>query len=112
MTHSISPHLSYNDSSIRPLKNPLTFVPAGTFVRAIALGGADASAGVTSQANPTPMLFRLLDKGTLPNHHESQLKNCIATAAVMGDVSSERGEIRLERLSCTRANGEIVEYSR
>jgi conjugal transfer pilus assembly protein TraB len=93
----------------RPNRNPLNFVPAGTFVRAIALGAADAPAGVTSQANPTPMLFRLLDRGTLPNHRQSRLKNCMATAAVVGDVSSERGEIRLERLSCTRPNGEIIE---
>ncbi len=84
-------------------------MPTGTFVRAIALGGADASAGVTSQANPTPMLFRLLDKGTLPNHQESQLRNCIATAAAIGDVSSERGEVRLERLSCVRPNGKVVD---
>jgi conjugal transfer pilus assembly protein TraB len=112
-TGSINDHtLSLSSSKRilkRPMRNPLNFVPAGTFVRAIALGAADAPAGVTSQANPTPMLFRLLDRGTLPNHRQSQLKNCMATAAVVGDVSSERGEIRLERLSCTRLNGEIIE---
>jgi conjugal transfer pilus assembly protein TraB len=92
-----------------PSKNPNTFVSAGTFVRAIALGGADASAGVTSQGNPTPMLFRLLDEGTLPNGRKSLLKNCVATAAAIGDISSERGAVRLERLSCTRRNGEVIE---
>jgi conjugal transfer pilus assembly protein TraB len=92
-----------------PSKNPNTFVPAGTFVRAIALGGADASAGVTSQGNPTPMLFRLLDEGTLPNGRRSLLKNCVATAAAIGDISSERGAVRLERLSCTRRDGEVIE---
>jgi conjugal transfer pilus assembly protein TraB len=107
--HAISLASSRPIHSLKPAKNPLTFVPAGTFVRAIALGGADASAGITSQGNPTPMLFRLLERGTLPNHHQGQLKNCIATAAAIGDVSSERGEIRLERLSCIRASGAIVE---
>lgn len=90
-------------------KNPKTYVPAGTFARAIMLGGADASAGVTGQGDPSPMLFRILDKGVLPNHQFSSLKNCVATAATYGDISSERGEIRLERLSCTRPDGQIID---
>ena len=98
--------VNYNSVNTQTLK---TFVPAGTFVRAILLGGADASAGVTSQANPTPMLLRLLDPGTLPNHEKSRLKNCVATAAAVGDISSERGQIRLERLSCTHEDGTVTE---
>jgi conjugal transfer pilus assembly protein TraB len=92
-----------------PSKTPDTYVPPGTFVRAVMLGGADASAGVTSQSDPTPMLFRILDSGTLPNHRRSHLKSCVATAAVIGDISSERGQIRLERLSCVAPNGEVVD---
>lgn len=98
-------------SLITSSRTPDTYVPAGTFVRAVMLGGADAAAGVTSQGNPTPMLFRLLDQGTLPNHHKSHLKDCLATAAVIGDISSERGQIRLERLSCVAPNNEIVDIS-
>jgi len=90
-------------------KNPKTYVPAGTFARAIMLGGADTSASITSQADPSPMLFRILDKGVLPNHQFSTLKNCVATAATYGDISSERGEIRLERLSCTKKDGQIID---
>lgn len=94
-----------------PKKNPETFVPSGTFAEAIMLGAADASAGVNSQANPSPMLFRIVAEGTLPNHKKSHLKNCVVTAAVVGDISSERGQIRLERMSCTFPNGEIVEQA-
>jgi conjugal transfer pilus assembly protein TraB len=92
-----------------PTKNPDSFVPAGTFAEAIMLGAADASAGVNSQSKPIPMLFRIIADGTLPNHKKSHLKNCVAIGAVTGDISSERGEIRVERLSCTFPNGEIVE---
>lgn len=95
---------------IKPSKTPDTFVPAGTFVRAIMLGGADASTGVNSQSNPTPVLFRLLDTGTLPNHQHSHLQDCVATAAAIGDISSERGLMRLERLSCVSPNHhEVIE---
>ncbi len=94
---------------VTPSRTPDTYVPAGSFVRAVMIGGADASAGVSSQGNPSPMLFRLLDQGTLPNHHKSHLKDCTATAAVVGDISSERGQIRLERLSCVAPHGEIID---
>lgn len=97
--------------STKPKKNPDSFVPAGTFAEAIMLGAADASAGVQAQSNPSPMLFRVIADGTLPNHKKSHLKDCVVTAAVVGDISSERGQIRLERMSCTFPNGEIVEQS-
>lgn len=103
--------LDLKNVSDYPKKNPDSFVPAGTFAEAIMLGAADASAGVQSQTTPTPMLFRIIADGTLPNHQKSHLKDCVATAAVVGDISSERGQIRLERLSCTFPNGEIVEQA-
>jgi len=100
----------YEDLSKQvPLKNPDTFVPAGSFVTAVMLSGADASAAVNSQSNPEPMVFRLTANGTLPNRKKSHLKDCFVTAAVIGDISSERGKVRLERLSCTFPNGETVE---
>jgi len=83
-----------------PSKNPKDYVPSGTFVKAITLGGADASAAVNAQSNPQPMLFRIVEEGTMPNNQKSHLKGCLATAAVVGDISSERGFIRLETLSC------------
>lgn len=95
--------------SARPKKNADTYVPAGTFAEAIMLGAADASAGVNGSANPSPLLFRIVADGTLPNHQKSHLKDCVVTAAVVGDISSERGQIRIERMSCTFPNGEIVE---
>ena len=57
------------------------------------------------------MLFRIIADGTLPNKHTSHLKDCVVTAAVVGDISSERGQIRLERMSCTFPTGEIVEQA-
>lgn len=94
-----------------PVKNPDTYVPAGTFAKAVMIGGADASAAVNSQSNPTPMLFRIIANGTLPNHKKSHLKDCIVTAAVVGDISSERGMVRLESLSCTFPNNEVVDQT-
>ncbi|HEX4045459.1 MAG TPA: TrbI/VirB10 family protein [Gammaproteobacteria bacterium] len=92
-----------------PLKTPDTYVPAGTFVKAVVIGGADASAAVNAQANPKVMLLRIIEEGTLPNQRKSHLKDCMVTGSVTGDVSSERGSIRTERISCVFMNDEVVE---
>lgn len=92
-----------------PLKNPDTYVPSGTFAKAVMIGGADASTAVNSPENPNPMLFRIIEEGTLPNKRKSHLKDCVVLAHVAGDISSERGEITIQRLSCTFPNNEIVD---
>jgi conjugal transfer pilus assembly protein TraB len=97
------------DNTSRPLKNPDTYVPAGTTVPAIMLSGADASAAVTSPHNPNPMIFRIIEKGTLPNHKTSHLKDCTVLAQVVGDISSERGEINIEKMSCVFPNNQIID---
>jgi len=85
-------------------KTEKNYVPAGAFVKAVLIGGLDASAGVTSQANPRPVLMRIIKNGTLPNETYSSLKDCVITGAGIGDISSERAYIRLERMSCKRNN--------
>lgn len=98
-------------SKRRPLKNPDTYVPAGTFVQGVVIEGADASTAVTAQSNPEPMLIRLTASGTLPNYHHSHLRDCVITAAASGDISSERGKIRTEKMSCVAPNGEVIDIS-
>lgn len=104
---TLTPKESEEDK--KPLKNPDTYVPAGSFVSAVMLSGSDASAAVNAQVDPEPMVFEILDKGNMPNHTKSHLKGCRVTGAVKGDISSERGKIILQRLSCTFKNGETVE---
>lgn len=94
-----------------PQKTPETYVPAGTHVEAVLLGGADAAAGALNHANPRPLLLTLTSRGHLPNHRYSHLKDCVATAAVVGDISAARGGVRLERLSCVRPNGAIIDVA-
>lgn len=91
----------------KSLKN--NYLPAGAFVRAIILGGVDASAGITSQSEPRPVLLRLVDIGVLPNFARANIQDCHIVAAAHGDISSERAYIRTERISCTLRNGKIFE---
>ena len=101
--------LSYSGSDGAQASLFNTYVPSGTFVRAVLLGGADASTAVGSQGDTTPIVFRLLDQGTEANGKKSILKNCIATGQAYGDISSERGMVRLDRLSCNFPDGSTLD---
>lgn len=93
---------SYADNAASQIKTATNYVPAGTFAKAVLLSGADTNAGVQGQTDTTPITMRILDDGTLPNGRRSSLRGCFVTAAAYGDASSERGQIRLQRLSCIR----------
>jgi conjugal transfer pilus assembly protein TraB len=88
------------------------YVPSGTFVRAVVLGGADADASVNGQSkNNGVMLFKLVQPGTLPNGSRSHLEGCFVTASSYGDISSERAYVVLDKLSCARPGEAIVDKS-
>lgn len=92
-----------------PPKTPGNYVPSGSYVKAVMLGGLDASTGVNAQSNPRPVFLRTTDDGTLPNGFHSHLKNCRLIGAGYGDLSSERAYVRLESMSCMR-DGVIVDF--
>lgn len=86
-----------------------TYLPAGSFARAVVLAGATVSTGGTSASNPVPMLLEIKDTARLPNAFRSNVKACFATANATGDLSSERVWIRLERLSCMTKAGKAFD---
>lgn len=91
------------------IKTPQNYVFSNTFAKAIVLQGADASAGVLSQSNPDVMIFQIIEDGIMPNQHRVALKGCLVSASVVGDISSERGKLRTERLSCIHPDGTSID---
>lgn len=87
------------------------FLPAGAFAKAVMLSGLDAPTGGLAKTNPQPVLLRLLDHGTLPNHFRSRVRECFVTAAGFGDLASERAYLRLEKLSCVLRDGTALEVA-
>ena len=85
------------------------FLPAGSFTRAVLLGGIDAPTGGQAQKNPQPVLLRLQDNAVLPNRYRYAVKECFIVGAAYGDISSERGYIRTETLSCVTHAGEAID---
>lgn len=86
-----------------------TYIPSGSFMRAVLLGGLDAPTGGQAQNNPWPVLLRVQDNAFLPNRFRAKVKECFLLGSGYGDISSERAYLRLESLSCVLNNGEVVD---
>lgn len=86
-----------------------TYIPSGSFMRAVLLGGLDAPTGGQAQNNPWPVLLRVQDNAFLPNRYRAKVKECFLLGSGFGDISSERAYLRLESLSCVLNNGEVVD---
>ena len=67
--------------------------------------------GGQSQANPSPVLLKIIDAASLPNGFRANLAGCIVTANGYGDVSAERAYIRIDRLTCVSETGGAVDIA-
>lgn len=102
---------SGEDSHITLLSN---YLPAGSYAPAVVLSGVDASTGVTSQADPIPVLFRItgpaVTAGTRSRRgHTVDLTGCTVTGSARGDLSSERVYVRLLKLACIKPGQRVFE---
>ncbi|MDP3532594.1 MAG: TraB/VirB10 family protein [Alphaproteobacteria bacterium] len=104
--------LNLSKKDIKEIKHIDNTIPAGSFAKAVLIGGIDASTSVTSSSDPRPILMRLIDHGTLPRQFRSHVDDCHVLAGSYGDLSSERVFMRLEKLTCVdRFSKEILETS-
>lgn len=90
-------------------KNVTNYIPAGAFSTVVLLSGLDAPTGGQAMSNPVPVLLRVMDMGQLPNYFNSGIQDCHMIGAGYGELSSERANIRLEKMSCVLKNGNVVE---
>lgn len=90
-----------------------SYLPAGSYARAILISAVDASVGLNSQSNPRQALFRIVSdaKSALDNNNKpltSNINGCVVTGAASGDLSSERAYVRLLKMTC-QVDGQVVE---
>lgn len=102
-TRNISDKTSEKD------KKNTTYLPSGSFARAVLLGGMDAPTGGQVQNNPMPALLKLHDNAVLPNRFRAKVKECFVLGSGFGDISSERAMIRLESFSCVLKEGKVID---
>jgi conjugal transfer pilus assembly protein TraB len=98
-----------NSNELSPKFHHDNYIPAGAYVKAVLLSGVDVSVGISSQSNPQPVLLRLVHRGSLPNQFLGKMRDCRIIAAASGELSTERAQFRLEKLSCIQPDGRVIE---
>ncbi len=80
------------------------WLPAGAHAEAVVLAGVDASAGVSSQGDPRPVLFRITGPAWTAAEDGTALQvdvdGCTVTGAAHGDLSSEKVYARFRTMTC------------
>ena len=80
------------------------WLPAGAHAEAVVLAGVDASAGVSSQGDPRPVLLRITGPAWTAAEDGTALQvdvdGCTVTGAAHGDLSSEKVYVRLRTMTC------------
>ena len=81
-----------------------SWLPAGAHAEAVVLAGVDASAGVSSQGDPRPVLMRIIGPAWTAAEGGIALAvdvdGCTVTGAAHGDLSSERVYVRFRTMTC------------
>lgn len=84
-------------------------IPAGSSFEGVLLNGMDASTAIGANKNPTPAVLRIKTEAILPSLYKYDLRDCFALVGGVGNMSSERVEMRSETLSCINSKGEVYE---
>ena len=106
-----APQSSVSDSRTGPelvadaVAKPVSvWLPAGAHAQAVVLAGVDASAGVSSQGDPRPVLLRITGPAWTAAADGTALAvdvdGCTVTGAAHGDLSSEKVYVRLRTMTC------------
>ena len=90
------------------------WLPAGAHAEAVVLAGVDASAGVSSQGDPRPVLLRITGPAWTAAEDGTALQvdvdGCTVTGAAHGDLSSEKVYVRFRTMTCAGpAPGTVIE---
>ncbi len=92
-------------------KEETSWLPSGSFMKAVTLSGIDAPTSGGSQSEPYPVLLGIIDLSVLPNRFKMNLRECFIIGAGYGNLSDERAYIRTETLSCVRNDGTVIDLS-
>ena len=88
------------------------YLPPNSYARARVIVGVDASAGVSSQTDPLPVVLRITGpaRSVLQNGRvlTTRLEGCVINGAARGDLSSEKVYVKLARMTCDQPGGRVA----
>jgi len=84
------------------------YVPSAAFFSVSLLTGLDAPTGNKAKNQPSPLALRVQDLSWLPNEARQNVRGCFLLAEGIGELSTERVNIRGMSISCVNNDGERV----
>lgn len=87
------------------------YLPSGSFFSAVMITGLNAPTSMAADKSPMPVVFRIKKEAVLPNNFRSDIRDCHAIGEAVGDLATERANIRLVNISCITNEGVAVESS-
>ena len=98
--------------------DPKYYLPLGSYATAKLLSSVDVGVGVSSLSEPRPCLIRVESealsaafKEDISQKYKTNIKGAMITCEARGDLSSERGYIRLLDMTIEGTKGKIVELA-
>lgn len=98
-----------DDAARANLPSDAATIPSGSIIQGVLLNGLDAPTGGSAQKNPVPVVVRIKHDAIVPNRYTMDIKECFVLASGHGVMSTERAEMRTEKISCVRSDGGVVE---
>ncbi len=98
-------------SAIEIEDNP-EYLPPNSYAPARVIVGVDASAGVSSQTDPLPVVLRItgparsvVKDGKLLT---TRIQGCVVNGAARGDLSAEKVYVKLQKMTCDQPGGRVA----
>ena len=82
-------------------KSAANYIPEGTYFTGYLLGGLVLSTALSApDENSVPLTIVLTERGNLADENKTDISKCKIEGNAYGDLASERGIVRLEKLIC------------
>jgi conjugal transfer pilus assembly protein TraB len=88
------------------------YLPPNSYAPARVIVGVDASAGVSSQTDPLPVVLRITGpaRSVMKNGKilTTRITGCVVNGAARGDLSSEKVYVKLAKMTCDQPGGRVA----
>jgi conjugal transfer pilus assembly protein TraB len=88
------------------------YLPPNSYAPATVIVGVDASAGVSSQTDPLPVVLRITGpaRSVMQNGRvlTTRLTGCVVNGSARGDLSSEKVYVKLAKMTCDQPGGRVA----
>lgn len=83
-------------------------LPSGSILQGVLINGMDATAG-RGKGTAVPALIRVKKNAILPNRYTQLVSECFVIVSGVGNLATERAEMRGEKMSCIFKDGTVVD---